>query len=205
MARGTPFFVGEVSFRSDDRRGTTWGKIGETPIVRDSGRRFGFKLISAVSAHGDLHFDVIDSAMNAAPLIAFLQKIRYDADCPVFIIADNVKYHHSKRVSTFLEAQSGQIMMAFLSPYSPDLSPDEQLWNHDKAEAGKRIIRSKQEIEVDILATTQSIQLKIEMLRSFFRLTATLYAKDLCMRCAVTFETINTWQEDRCQNLLIVK
>lgn len=127
------YFVDEASFRSDAHRGTTWGKIGETPVVRDSGGRFGFKLISAVSARGDLHFYVIEDTMNADTFIAFRRKLRHDAGCPVFIMADNAKYHHSKQVSAFLETQAGQIMMAFLPPYSPELNPDEQVWNHAKA------------------------------------------------------------------------
>ena len=172
------YFIDEASFRSDAHRGSTWGKIGETPVVRDSGGRFGFKLISAVSARGDLHFDIIEGSMNADTFIAFLQKLRHDAGCPVFVIADNAKYHHSKQVSAFLETQTGQIMMAFLPPYSPELNPDEQVWNHAKAEVGKRSIISKQEMEDVIFATMHAIQQKIELVRSFFRLTDTAYAKD---------------------------
>ncbi len=71
--------------------------------------------------------------MNADTFIAFRRKLRHDAGCPVFIMADNAKYHHSKQVSAFLETQAGQIMMAFLPPYSPELNPDEQVWNHAKA------------------------------------------------------------------------
>ncbi|MBI3191435.1 MAG: winged helix-turn-helix domain-containing protein [Pedosphaera parvula] len=35
------FFVDEAAVRSDAHRGTTWGKVGQTPVVRDSGDRFG--------------------------------------------------------------------------------------------------------------------------------------------------------------------
>jgi transposase len=135
-------------------------------------------LISAVSARGDLHFDVIEDAMNTDTFIAFLQKLRHDAGCPVFIIADNAKYHHNKKVSTFLATQSGQIMMAFLPPYSPELNPDEQAWNHAKADAGKRIIRSKLEMEAVILETMRALQQKIELVKSFFRLPDTRYAHE---------------------------
>jgi len=40
------FFVDESAIRSDSHGGTTWGKIGETPEVEDSGDRFSLKLIS---------------------------------------------------------------------------------------------------------------------------------------------------------------
>lgn len=171
------YFIDEAAFRSDAHRGTTWGKIGETPVVKDSGGRFGFKLISAVSARGDMHFDVIEDRMNSEKFIAYLKKLRRDADCPVFVIADNARYHHSKKVQEFLKTQCGEIMMAFLPAYSPELNPDEQVWNHAKADVGKRTIQSKDEMERVILSAMRVIQNKVELVKSFFQLPDTLYAK----------------------------
>jgi transposase len=82
-------------------------------------------LISAVSARGDMHFDVIDGSMDAEKFIGFLRKLRQGAGRPIFVIANNARYHHSKKVQAFLPA------------YSPELNPDEQVWNHAKAEVGK--------------------------------------------------------------------
>ena len=171
------YFLDEAAFRSDAHRGTTWGKCGETPMLKDSGGRFGFKLISAVSARGDMHFDVIEESMNAEKFINFLQKLRQDTGCPIFVIADNARYHHSKKVQAFLETQQGEIMMAFLPAYSPELNPDEQVWNHAKAEVGKHPIKSKLEMEKLIISAMLSIQQKIELVKSFFRLPYTLYAE----------------------------
>ena len=171
------YFLDEAAFRSDAHRGTTWGKCGETPVVKDSGGRFGFKLISAVSARGDMHFDVIEESMNAEKFISFLQKLRQDTGCPIFVIADNARYHHSKKVQAFLDAQQCEIMMAFLPAYSPELNPDEQVWNHAKSEVGKHPIKSKLEMEKLILSAMLSIQHKIELVKSFFRLPDTLYAQ----------------------------
>ena len=42
---------------------------------------------------------------------------------------------------------------------------------------GKRLIQSKQEMETIILSVMQSIQQKVELVKSFFRLPDTLYAK----------------------------
>jgi transposase len=94
--------------------------------------------------------------------------------CPVFVIADNACYHHSEKVQLFLEIQQGEIMMAFLPAYSPELNPDEQVWNHAKAEVGKHLIKSKLEMEYIILSAILSIQQKIERVKSFFRLPDTL-------------------------------
>ena len=171
------YFLDEAAFRSDAHRGTTWGKCGETPVIKDSGGRFGFKLISAVSARGDMHFDVIEESMNADKFINFLEKLRQDAGCPIFVIADNARYHHSKKVQAFLETQLGEIMIAFLPAYSPELNPDEQVWNHAKAEVSKYPIKSKLDMEKLILSAMLSIQQKIELVKSFFRLPDTLYTE----------------------------
>lgn len=176
--RARLYFLDEAAFRSDAHRGTTWGKCGETPVIKDSGGRFGFKLISAVSARGDMHFDVIEESMNAEKIIDFLRKLRQDTGCPIFVIADNARYHHSKKVQAFLQTHVGEIMMAFLPAYSPELNPDEQVWNHAKAEVGKRLIQSKREMETIIVSVMLSIQQKAELVKSFFHLPGTLYAKD---------------------------
>jgi len=170
------YFIDEAAFRSDAHRGTTWGKIGETPIVKDTGGRFGFKLVSAVSVRGDMHFDVIEDRMNSEKFIEFLKKLRSDAGCPVFVIADNARYHHSKVVQQFLEKEHGNIMMAFLPAYSPELNPDEQVWNHAKREVGKMTIRSKDAMEKAILSVMSAIQNKTDLVRSFFCMPDTKYA-----------------------------
>jgi transposase len=68
-------------------------------------------------------------------------------------------------------------MMAFLPAYSPELNPDEQVWNHAKAEVGKHPVKSKLDMETLILSAMLSIQQKIELVKSFFRLPDTLYAE----------------------------
>jgi transposase len=106
-----------------------------------------------------------------------LEKLRQDAGCPIIVIADNARYHHSKKVQAFLETQLGEIIIAFLPAYSPELNSDEQVWNHAKAEVSKYPIKSKLDMEKLILSAMLSIQQKIELVKSFFRLPDTLYTE----------------------------
>ena len=173
------YFVDEAAFRSDAHRGTTWGKVGETPVIKDTGGRFGFKLISAVSARGDMHFDVIEDRMDANKFIAYLEQLRRDTNQAIFVIADNARYHHSKKVQAFLKEKQGDIMMAYLPAYSPELNPDEQVWNHAKAEVGKKsAIRTKEDMKRVILTAMKTIQEKTELVKSFFKLPDTRYAQE---------------------------
>lgn len=56
------------------------------------------------------------------------------------------------------------------------LQPDERVWNHAKADVGKRPIQSKTEMERVILAAMHPIKEKAELVKSFFRLPETKYA-----------------------------
>lgn len=170
------YFVDEAAFSSDAHRGTTWGKKGKTPIIKDSGSRFSFKLISAVSARGDMHFEAIEKNMNSNKFIDFLKKLRSDAACPIFVIADNARYHRSQLVQSFLEQEQGNIMMAFLPPYSPELNPDEQVWNHAKSEISKMPIYNKNDMKKAIISVMSSIKNNINLIKSFFCMHDTKYA-----------------------------
>jgi len=119
------YFVDEASVRSDAHRGLTWGKIGETPVVEDSGGRFRLHVISATSPCGDMRFGFFEEQMNSRKFIAFLRKLHKDAGKPILVITDNARYHHSKQTQRFLAQQEGDILLAFLPAYSPELNPDE--------------------------------------------------------------------------------
>ena len=123
-----------------------------------------------------MYFEVIEKRMNSERFIEFLESLRSDAGHPIFVIADNARYHHSKQVQAFLEENKGNIMMAFLPPYAPELNPDEQVWNYAKREMGKKSIRNKDEMERTIFSIMYAIQGKVDLIKSFFQLDDTQYA-----------------------------
>jgi hypothetical protein len=54
---GAVIFFEDVSgFRSDHHAGTTWAPRGQTPVVKATGARYGFNMISAVDAQGHIRF-----------------------------------------------------------------------------------------------------------------------------------------------------
>lgn len=172
------FFVDEASVRSDSHRGTTWGKKGQTPVVDDSGGRFGLNVISAVSPRGDLRFGFIQDRMNSKRFIGFLKKLHIDVGKPILAVVDNAKYHHSKETQKFIEQQDGDILLAFLPTYSPELNPDEQVWNHAKRELSQRPIYDQRDMRKYLSAILRSIQKRTSLIKSFFRMKDTNYILD---------------------------
>src|SRR6266545_3781554 len=70
----TIYFADEAGVRSDYHAGTTWAPVGRTPVVAATGDRFGVNLVSAVTATGQLHFDLFTGRMNSATFIEFCEK-----------------------------------------------------------------------------------------------------------------------------------
>lgn len=174
--RAAIYFVDEAAVRSDAHRGTTWGKIGQTPTVEDSGDRFSLKMISAVSPRGDMKFQCFTGRMNGKRFVEFLKKLRADAGRPIIVIADNASYHGSGPVQRYVEESQGQVVVKHLPTYCPHLNPDEQVWNHAKARLGKRFVATKEEFTAALLSIMRSIQRSTELLLSFFQLPDTKYA-----------------------------
>jgi len=123
------FFGDEAGIRSDHPAGTTWGKKGATPVVSATGARFGLNLISAVSAQGEFRFMTVTGGVNAGAFIEFLRRMIHNADRPVFLIVDGHPSYKAKKVATFVESTKCLLRLFFLPPYSPELNPDERVWN----------------------------------------------------------------------------
>jgi transposase len=170
------YFVDEAAVRSDAHRGTTWGKIGQTPQVADSGDRFSLKLVSAVSPRGDMKFRGFEGRMTGQRFVEFLRKLRADAGRPIIVIADNASYHTGGVVRRYVAESQGEVGVEHLPAYSPELNPDEQVWNHAKARLAKRFVATKQEFKAALFSIMLSIQRTRDLVLSFFQLPDTRYA-----------------------------
>jgi transposase len=169
------FFVDESSVRSDYHRGTTWGIKGETPVVKDTGDRHAIKMISAVNVRGDMFFESFNGKMNSDRFIGFLKKLLRDVKSHLIIIADNALYHTSKKTKDFAET-TRRMKIDYLPKYSPELNPDEQVWNHAKARLSKLFINGKEDLKRNLFKIMRSIQSNKNLIRSFFKMKSTKYA-----------------------------
>lgn len=173
------FFADEASVRSDYHSGTTWAPKGQTPVVPSTGARFSINLISAVSPRGEMRFMTINGRMNAGKFIEFLQRLIKGADQPVFLIVDGHPTHRAVKVRKFVESSEGMIRLFFLPPYSPELNPDESVWNYLKNHhVGKAIITGPDQFRALVLGTMRRIQKLPDLVRSFFQQKELLYISE---------------------------
>lgn len=171
------FFADEAGVRSDYHSGTTWGKRGQTPVVSSTGARFGINLISAVSAQGQLRFMITKGRVTAAVFIDFLKRLLVNATSPIFVIADGHSTHRAKIVERFVATQQGRLALFILPPYSPELNPDEYVWNDLKNHGiGRKVITSLTQMRQAVISHLRQLQKLPDIVRGFFRAPTTRYA-----------------------------
>jgi putative transposase len=77
--------------------------------------------------NGKLIVDTADSG-NTKTFFRFLVKcLRAAAGQKVYMVLDNVHFHHAKRLKPLLKRYRDRIELIFLPPYSPDLNPVERV------------------------------------------------------------------------------
>lgn len=171
------YFGDAAHIRSDHHAGKTWGVKGETPIVMTSGARFSFSLISAVSSRGLMRFMVTEGGVNSAVFIQFLKRLITGAKRKIFLIVDNGPSHISKKTKEFVASISEKLELFYLPPYSPDLNPDELVWNHLKTNTvGRSTVTDKANFKKQVTRSMKSLQKNKNKLRSFFQKPSLKYA-----------------------------
>ena len=159
------------------RSGRTWGEVDYPPVVPVVTQRGGYHVLSIITATGESHYAVEEQSIDGERYVEFLQKVLRERTRPLIVIADNASYHRSAEVRQFVLEHRKQIRMFFLPTYSPELNPDEQVWNeikHRKLE--KQPIKSKFDLKRRLYAELESLQQKVERIKSFFQLPDTRYA-----------------------------
>jgi len=147
----------------------TWGKIGDTPVVEDTGARFGLNVISAISVEGELRFHIEKDNVNSEIFVAYLKQIVRNEPRPVFLIVDSHPAHLGQPVIDYVESTQGQLHLETLPGYSPELNPDELVWNWLKnKKLAKYTFHNFQELYQAVLSKLRSLQQLPEKIIDFF-------------------------------------
>jgi len=171
------YFGDEAGERSDCHAGTTWGIKGQTPVVRSTGQRSSVHMISAVSASGGMRFMLSKGKVNGPVFVEFLKRLMHNAPRPIFLILDGGSYHRGRPGKDYVASLGGTLRLFFLPPYSPELNPDEQVWNYVKHHGVAKVaLRSGNDLRQFVVARLQSLQRMPWTIRMFFLTPDTQYA-----------------------------
>jgi transposase len=175
---GVVLWLDEMGVRSDAAAGRSWAPMGQTPVIKRTGKRFGVNMLSAISNAGRLRFRLFTGSFNGPAFIDFLGRLLRDCGGrKVHLIVDGHPVHHAKLVSAWVGRHAERIELHFLPGYSPELNPVELL-NHDvKANAaGRRRPRSAGELREELHGYLRRRQRQPAVLIRFFEHPTTRYA-----------------------------
>jgi transposase len=89
-------------------------------------------MVSAVTGRGAMRFMLVEGRLTSDIFVSFLKRLIDNWPRPVFLVLDGHPVHRSGAVSRFVASTEGRLQLFHLPPYSPELNPDEQVWNHLK-------------------------------------------------------------------------
>lgn len=170
------FFADESGIRSDYHAGTTWAPVGETPVVKATGARFGCNMLSAVNALGHFRFMTVEGRVNGSVFREFLRRLITGMDRKIFLIVDGHPSHKAKLVQQFVAQNAERIELFFLPPYAPELNPDELAWAHIKSKIAKATVQTKEELKAQVERTMRQLQHLPHIVSGFFRAPTCAYA-----------------------------
>jgi transposase len=171
------YFADEAGVRSDAHSGRTWAPRGQTPVIATTGARFGLNMISAVSPKGHLRFMVVSGRVAAKEFSEFLKRLVLGAERPIFLIVDGHPVHRSAKIRKLAESHNGKLKLFYLPPYSPELNPDEHVWNDLKNNGvGRMQITGPDDLKRKVTSHLKWMQKTPDLIRSFFQAPTTKYA-----------------------------
>ena len=92
------FFGDETNIQNTANYMKGYAPKGKTPVVRVEAQKFKINMLSAISKRGKLRFMLYKENMDASKLIDFMGRLIRDTQKKVFLILDNLRVHHSKKV-----------------------------------------------------------------------------------------------------------
>jgi transposase len=147
------------------------------PILIHPAKKFKINMISAITNTGKRMFSLYDESINVDRFIEFLQKVIDSSDKKVYMIVDNLRVHHAKLVSAWVEEHKDKIALFYLPPYSPEFNPDEYLNQDYKRNANKNNIPFTQ---VQLRNNTEKYMTELsqneEKVANFFKHPSIAYA-----------------------------
>ena len=152
-------------------------------VARKVGADMGFEdaaavdILSVVTSNGKLNYHVTEKNITSQEYIQFLNQLIEGRQQPIFLIVDRASFHRSKRVRWFVWRHRRQIRIFYLPAYSPELNPDEHVWEEIKdKQLGRQPIKNKSDLKNRLHSALQSLQHRVERVISFFHLPETRYA-----------------------------
>ena len=150
----------------------TWAPRGQTPILSNPLSRDHWSVIGAITAPGQLYFQMYPHAIKGEQVVRFLRHLLRHIDGKLLLIWDGLSAHHGQAVKEFLKAGgTARIHLQRLPGYAPDLNPEEGIWRYLKhIEMGNICCATIEEIHRELRKAMARLRHKQDIILSCFQL-----------------------------------
>jgi transposase len=173
----TIYWANEMGLRSDHVSGTSYAPVGQTPVIRATGQRFGCSMISAITNRGQMVFRVFQGTFRAPMFVDFMRRLRRQSAGKVYLIVDGHPVHRSRLAKDFVAEHAADFRLIQLPGYCPELNPDELLNQDVKTNAlGKSRPRDRAEMMSAVRRHLFRRQKQPQVIQNLFREQHVSYA-----------------------------
>lgn len=159
----------EMGLQSSDNRGRTYGIKGKTPIIKKTGSRFKCNMLAAISPQGFMNWMVFEDNFTSEKFISFLGRLVRQIKQKIFLIVDNHKVHHSKKVKAYVAKHKDKLELFYLPAYCPDMNPQELVNQDVKANANNfRAVKTINELTTNLRYYLTKIQFNEAKIMNYF-------------------------------------
>lgn len=175
--RAAIYWGDETGISNQDQTGRSYAPKGKTPVVVRTAKRITQSMIAAVSNRGLMRFMLYEDALNVERFLAFLRRLVKDARQKVFLIVDNLRVHHARKVKAWVASHAHEVELFYLPAYAPEHNPDEYL-NHALKQALRQKPQpdSKDELVRNARSVLRTIQRSPDRVRAYFAAEPVRYA-----------------------------
>jgi len=147
----------------------TWAPVGQTPILKTPTKYDHLSAASAITQEGRLITQVRDRNFKGAGIVGFLKHLLAQIPGKIILIWDGARIHHCKEVKAFLSAGAAErLHLIRLPAYSPELNPDEGVWQWLKRQLGNVSCLDFEELRYELGLAIQRLRRRPHILKAFF-------------------------------------
>ena len=117
--------VDETGITRETSPGYGWRQAKSRDEVRAWFSTKAVRLFGALG-RGRIHVKAVERT-NSVTFVEFLKELRQEYG-RLIILLDNASYHRYRAVNEFVKSTCGEIKLAYLPPYTPQLNPIEIQW-----------------------------------------------------------------------------
>jgi transposase len=128
------YAIDETYIRLESQNRRSWSPKGESPILERNNPHIGVNVVGASKIHGsfETYADIYPSSHSITNLEVrnFLDSlIEKNEGKRIYILMDNARTHNCTEMQKYANEHKDTLTFINLPPYSPDLNPQENLWN----------------------------------------------------------------------------